>query len=200
MQREGERPPIFDSVSSSPLDDCFGTGTIPGSGTYFCVGCGGQLSMEETDELPDCPNCGHDRFRRDSIFASMQEHPTPNAPEFPATDEEKTLDWLAELRRGLSLRGQYLAWREDDGSVVSFPIERGWTRIGRSPTADLQFDDPSVSRRHALVVAEPGQGLRVLDDRSLNGVFVNGEPVEWGSLEDGDELAIGRYRTYALTS
>lgn len=34
----------------------------------------------------------------------------------------------------------------------------------------------------------------MLDDRSLNGVFVNDEIVEWGSLEDGDELIVGRFR------
>jgi pSer/pThr/pTyr-binding forkhead associated (FHA) protein len=79
-----------------------------------------------------------------------------------------------------------------------FRIERGWTRIGRSVAADLRLDDPSVSRRHALVVAEPGKGLRVLDDRSLNGVFVNGKPVEWGALEDGDELTIGCHAIFAL--
>jgi predicted nucleic acid-binding Zn-ribbon protein len=193
-----EEAPIFNSVSSSPLDDCFGTGTIPGSGTYFCVGCGAQLSMEETEELPDCPSCGESQFRRDSIFASMQEH-SVSTSEFPASEAEEDTRWLAELRGELEARGHHLAWREEDGTVASFTIERGWTRIGRSPTADLQFDDPSVSRRHALVVAEPGQGLRVLDDRSLNGVFVNGEPVEWGTLEDGDELSIGRYRLYALS-
>ena len=38
----------------------------------------------------------------------------------------------------------------------------------------------------------------MLDDRSLNGVFVNGEEVEWGKLEDGDELRIGRYQLFAL--
>jgi pSer/pThr/pTyr-binding forkhead associated (FHA) protein len=62
----------------------------------------------------------------------------------------------------------------------------------------LRLDDPSVSRRHALIVAEPGKKLRVLDDRSLNGVFLNGETVDWGPLHDGDELAIGRYRLYVL--
>jgi pSer/pThr/pTyr-binding forkhead associated (FHA) protein len=87
---------------------------------------------------------------------------------------------------------------DDDGAIRTFPIERGWTRIGRSANADLRLDDPSVSRRHALVVAEPGKELRVLDDRSLNGIFVNGETVEWGPLHDGDELAIGRYSLYAL--
>ena len=40
----------------------------------------------------------------------------------------------------------------------------------------------------------------MLDDRSLNGVFLNGEAVEWARLSDGDELAIGRYRLFALES
>jgi pSer/pThr/pTyr-binding forkhead associated (FHA) protein len=88
--------------------------------------------------------------------------------------------------------------RDEDGEIEVFAIERGWTRIGRSVAADVRLDDPSVSRRHALVVAEPGKGLHVLDDRSLNGVFVNGESVEWGPIEDGDELSIGRYTLYVL--
>jgi pSer/pThr/pTyr-binding forkhead associated (FHA) protein len=36
----------------------------------------------------------------------------------------------------------------------------------------------------------------VLDDRSLNGVFVNGERVEWRALSDGDEIVVGRYRLH----
>ena len=38
----------------------------------------------------------------------------------------------------------------------------------------------------------------MLDDRSLNGIFVNGERVEWGDLADGDELIVGRYRLFFL--
>jgi len=34
----------------------------------------------------------------------------------------------------------------------------------------------------------------VLDDRSLNGVFVNGSRIEGKVLKDGDEIIIGRYR------
>jgi pSer/pThr/pTyr-binding forkhead associated (FHA) protein len=33
----------------------------------------------------------------------------------------------------------------------------------------------------------------VLDDRSLNGVFVNGQRVEWHALQDGDEILVGRH-------
>jgi pSer/pThr/pTyr-binding forkhead associated (FHA) protein len=54
-----------------------------------------------------------------------------------------------------------------------------------------------VSRRHALIVRQP-DGVRVLDDRSLNGVFVNGERVEWRALVDGDEIVVGRYRLQFL--
>ena len=57
----------------------------------------------------------------------------------------------------------------------------------------MRFDDPTVSRRHALIVRQP-DGVRLLDDRSLNGVFVNGSRVEGKALEDGDEIIVGRYR------
>jgi pSer/pThr/pTyr-binding forkhead associated (FHA) protein len=72
-------------------------------------------------------------------------------------------------------------------------LTREWTRIGRSLAADVRFDDPTVSRRHALIVRHP-DGVRVLDDRSLNGVFVNGARVEGKVLNDGDEIIVGRYR------
>jgi pSer/pThr/pTyr-binding forkhead associated (FHA) protein len=49
-----------------------------------------------------------------------------------------------------------------------------------------------------VIVRTPEGELRVLDDRSLNGVFVNGEAIEWSPLADGDELAIGRYRLLVI--
>jgi hypothetical protein len=109
-------------------------------------------------------------------------------------------EWLRSARARLPRPGSYLACCENGGEVQIFPIERGWTRIGRSATADIRLDDPSVSRRHALIVSERPDALRILDDRSLNGVFLNGDIVEWGRLADGDELAIGRYRLFALES
>jgi hypothetical protein len=126
----------------------------------------------------------------------MQEHGETTA-EFDATDEIVPSRWLDELRTGLAPGSRRLVCREDE-ETLEFEIGPGWTRIGRSTTADVRLDDPSVSRRHALVVSEPGEALRVLDDRSLNGVFVNGEEIEWGKLADGDELTIGRFRLFAL--
>jgi pSer/pThr/pTyr-binding forkhead associated (FHA) protein len=108
--------------------------------------------------------------------------------------EENTADrpsWIAEARTALELPGRYLAY-EDDGRRVVVPVEREWTRIGRSLAADVRFDDATVSRRHALLVCQ-ADGVRVLDDRSLNGVYVNGDRVEWSALHDGDRIAVGRH-------
>jgi predicted nucleic acid-binding Zn-ribbon protein len=169
---------------------------FPGSGTFFCTGCGSQLSLQETDSLPECPRCGGSAFRRDSIFEPMQEHGQQTA-EFDVPATHAPPDWLAEARAQLPDPGHYLACREDD-EIVIFALEAGWTRIGRSVSADVRLDDPSVSRRHALIVCEPPKKIRVLDDRSLNGVFLNGDVVEWARLADGDELTIGRYRLFTL--
>ena len=76
----------------------------------------------------------------------------------------------------------------------------GWSRIGRSGTADIRLDDPTVSRRHAVIVRTPEGDLRVLDDRSMNGIRVNDEPVDWSPLADGDELQIGRYTLHVIES
>ena len=47
------------------------------------------------------------------------------------------------------------------------------------------------------IVSQP-EGVRVLDDRSLNGIQVNGRRVEWSPLVDGDEISIGRHTLYFL--
>jgi pSer/pThr/pTyr-binding forkhead associated (FHA) protein len=104
--------------------------------------------------------------------------------------------WLDEARAGLTVPGRYLAY-EDGGRPVVVPIVREWTRIGRSLTADVRFDDATVSRRHAQLVSD-ADGVRVLDDRSLNGIAVNGRRVELSPLADGDEITLGRHRLYFL--
>ncbi len=84
-----------------------------------------------------------------------------------------------------------VGWLVLDGERVKVvALQEGWTRLGRSLSAHVRFDDPTVSRRHALIVRQ-ADGVRVLDDRSLNGVFVNGDRVEWSSLHDGDEVLVG---------
>jgi DNA-directed RNA polymerase subunit RPC12/RpoP len=165
------------------------SGNVAGTGTFRCTECDYPVSLEAVDELPTCPNCGGREFVRASLFTTAQSTVLEFSPEV----EDQA--WLDELRDRLEEPGQYVAYRTSDGEVRTFPLQREWTRIGRSLAADIRFDDPTVSRRHALVVRQP-DGLRVLDDRSLNGVFVNGERVEWSTLADGDEIVIGRHHLH----
>ena len=169
-------------------------GALPGAGTFSCTDCGSQVSLEAQDELPECPRCGSTSFKRASLFEGGLEQPTTT--EFPAPPEPAAPDWLQEARQQVASPGRYLALRDDGLQLIK--LQRGWTRIGRSVAADIRLDDPTVSRRHALIVWEGSKALRVLDDRSLNGLLLNGETVEWGRLGDGDELTIGRYNLYVI--
>jgi predicted component of type VI protein secretion system len=64
------------------------------------------------------------------------------------------------------------------------------TLLGRDPGADLVVNDPSVSRRHALIERRP-EGFVVLDQRSANGTFVNNQRVEQALLQGGQQLRLG---------
>lgn len=90
--------------------------------------------------------------------------------------------------------GDHLVWG-DGPALRTCPIVGEWTTIGRSASAHIRFEDPTVSRRHALVVRRP-DGLRLVDDRSLNGIRVNGRRVEMHTLRDGDRIQVGRHTLY----
>ena len=65
------------------------------------------------------------------------------------------------------------------------------TRIGRGLQADLVLENPTVSRRHAIVVVRDGEAY-LHDDNSLNGTWRNDERVGDGvALRDGDLLHFG---------
>jgi pSer/pThr/pTyr-binding forkhead associated (FHA) protein len=170
------------------------SGTLAGTGSFRCEGCGYVVTLEASDELPPCPTCSGDEFSRASLFSGGR-FPRPGSRPAPSDPEEHAA-LLRRARAQVSEAGQYLAY-EDGGDVVVVPPAREWTRIGRSLAADVRFDDPTVSRRHALIVRQH-DGVRVLDDRSLNGVFVNSQRVEWQVLNDGDEIVVGRYRLHFL--
>jgi len=165
------------------------SGTLAGTGSFRCVGCDYVLSLAAADTLPACPGCGGTEYVRASLFTGQHA-----VVETPARAPVEPRAWLDDVRERLDGAGQYLVFAEDEEPVVH-ELTREWTRIGRSLAADVRFDDPTVSRRHALVVRQ-ADGVRVLDDRSLNGVFVNGERVEWSVLRDGDELIVGRHRLH----
>jgi hypothetical protein len=120
----------------------------------------------------------------------------PQHTEAP-TQETGTLPGLTEEleRRRVSVTlprvaaGRYLAFEKGE-EVVLMPVEGEVVHVGRSPAADIVLDDASVSRRHALLTRR-GERTVILDDRSLNGIRVNGVRVTESELKDGDTVAVG---------
>ena len=173
--------------------DSVESGTLAGSGSFRCQRCGHVVTLAAQDTLPECPDCGAHSFERASLFGATRfrraEAHEPSA--------QKDTAWLKDVREEITASGVYIAWQDHGTTHVAPLLDKEWSRVGRSLAADVRFDDPTVSRRHALVVREP-DGVRVLDDRSLNGVFVNGQRVESRVLCDGDELVVGRYHLHVL--
>jgi pSer/pThr/pTyr-binding forkhead associated (FHA) protein len=164
------------------------SGTLAGTGSFRCEVCGHIVTMASEDILPRCPGCNGESFTRTSLFGTARfKRSTPGAS--PDVDRDELLE--ATLRE-IDEPGRYLIFW-DAGEVRTLALGASSMRIGRSLSADLRFEDPTVSRRHAVLVGEP-DGVRVLDDRSLNGVFVNGRRITSHTLRDGDEILIGRYR------
>jgi sigma-B regulation protein RsbU (phosphoserine phosphatase) len=65
--------------------------------------------------------------------------------------------------------------------------------LGRDPSCEIMVDDPSASRRHALI--RPGPGGYVVEDLgSKNGTLVNDVPTTSARLLDGDVIMIGAVR------
>jgi hypothetical protein len=62
--------------------------------------------------------------------------------------------------------------------------------LGRSKDADLQVNDPNVSRRHAEVRQE-GATYWLVDLDSTNGIEVRGKRVKRLKLEDGQRFTVG---------
>src|SRR5687768_386146 len=78
-----------------------------------------------------------------------------------------------------------------DGDQV-FELRRGAAlTVGRALSSDVPLLDPTVSRRHASLVADE-TGIELSDLGSSNGTFVNGERVDRARIAAGDILTFGK--------
>lgn len=91
--------------------------------------------------------------------------------------------------------------------LVVFDTEGGrevvlkpFNKMGRLPRNDVQILDCIVSKEHAIIALEPGQGYLIQDCGSLNGTWVNRQKIAGKQLLwDGDEVSIGNTRCIFLS-
>ena len=73
------------------------------------------------------------------------------------------------------------------------PITRDITVVGRREFCDVRIDDPSLSKRHCVLVKTDGL-LVVRDLATTNGTKVKGQLVRWAALLPDDRLTLGKVR------
>jgi Domain of unknown function (DUF4388)/FHA domain len=76
------------------------------------------------------------------------------------------------------------------GKETSFPLTRDTYTLGRHRNNDIVISDPKVSSFHARLDRSP-EGFRLVDLKSRNGSYVNGERIESVELNTGDEVRLG---------
>ena len=145
----------------------------------FCAQCGAPLARVEYAASPDAT----------SIFqpGAFDEGPVdePNEEAAGAVDALPAGSALLVVKRGPNAGSRFL-------------LDQDVTTAGRHPDSDIFLDDVTVSRRHVEFHREGG-GFSVHDVGSLNGTYVNREPVDVATLAGGDEVQIGKFRLVYLT-
>jgi pSer/pThr/pTyr-binding forkhead associated (FHA) protein len=116
-----------------------------------------------------------------------------NEPDTPVTAGERRVSGLESLRPGSAL----LVVKRGPNAGSRFLLDQATTSAGRHPDCDIFLDDVTVSRRHAEFRLENAEFL-VVDIGSLNGTYVNREPVDSAVLANGDEVQIGKFRLMFL--
>jgi len=114
----------------------------------------------------------------------------------PSSSDTSNLAKLSEEERSivakLSSKDGMLIVHRGPGKGSRFLVTDSAT-IGRSPESEIFLDDVTVSRKHALVSLVPASGFNLKDLGSLNGTYVNGQPVVEVALAPGDEIQIGKF-------
>ena len=77
------------------------------------------------------------------------------------------------------------------GVGARFLLDAAETKIGRDTTNEIQLDDITVSRSHAMISKKDGYNIKDLG--SLNGTYLNAIAVRDTKINAGDEIQIGKY-------
>jgi pSer/pThr/pTyr-binding forkhead associated (FHA) protein len=125
-----------------------------------------------------------------AIRPSVSEGSTERVDAIACLDE-RVRHQAMPARPAQAQKGRYIEVRGPGRQALLISLDEGVTHIGRGLLADLRLDENSVSRRHAILVNRRS-GVRLLDDRSSNGTFVNGRRVTQTELHNGDVVVVGR--------
>ncbi|MBM4589652.1 FHA domain-containing protein [Rhodococcus hoagii] len=114
------------------------------------------------------------------------------------TQSSQTAEAPVSGVEGLPAGSALLVVKRGPNAGSRFLLDQPTTSAGRHPDSDIFLDDVTVSRRHAEFRQDDDE-FQVVDVGSLNGTYVNREPVDSAVLANGDEVQIGKFRLVFLT-
>ncbi|MEV0966555.1 FHA domain-containing protein [Streptomyces sp. NPDC049910] len=163
-----------------------------------CTRCGNRNA--ETSRF--CSNCGAPL--RSGVPAERASETTSTisisgieAYEAEATGQTPLPSLSPEAQaavEALPLGSALLVVRRGPNAGSRFLLDSELTTAGRHPQSDIFLDDFTVSRRHVEFRRAADGTFTVTDVGSLNGTYVNREPIDSVVLASGDEVQIGKYR------
>ena len=85
-----------------------------------------------------------------------------------------------------------LSLLNDETKSSSWLLTNGIHKVGRLETKEIILDDVTVSRNHAFISVDD-QTVIITDEKSTNGIFVNGELTDESVLTSGSRIQIGKF-------
>ena len=85
-----------------------------------------------------------------------------------------------------------LSLLNDETKSSSWLLTNGIHKIGRLETKEIILDDVTVSRNHAFISVDD-ETVIITDEKSTNGIFVNGELTDESVLTSGSRIQIGKF-------
>lgn len=119
--------------------------------------------------------------------------------DFLDEQDGSTATTAAEAVEGLPSGSALLVVKRGPNAGSRFLLDQPVTSAGRHPDSDILLDDVTVSRRHAEFRLNDDGSWAVADVGSLNGTYVNRQPVESTVLANNDQVQIGKFRLVFLT-
>ena len=85
-----------------------------------------------------------------------------------------------------------LSLLNDETKSSSWLLTNGIHKIGRLESKEIILDDVTVSRNHAFISVDD-ETIIITDEKSTNGIFVNGELTDESVLTSGSRIQIGKF-------
>lgn len=151
----------------------------PSKGKFRCSKCG-EMTVVDLSAQP---------AQSDTVVAAGTK--PASKPATPKFDSDST---LVNEYSGLELpkdRNITISGIRGPAKGIKYPMSKPRVTLGRvGGGADIEIDDPEISRQHCKVEARQDV-LKVYDLKSTNGTFVNDERVTHAELDHLSEFQIG---------